>query len=88
MSTKNARMVPPQELWTTNQLSDREPVVHLGRGPEVLAAAELPRYPELIAWAIDRAGWDPRRFETWRLRVEYPVVLSSVGLVFDMQPRP
>lgn len=88
MTTKNSRMVPPEELWTTDQLSDGETVHHLGRGPDVLATAEVPRYPELIAWAIERAGWNPQRFETWRLRVEYPVVLSSVGLVFDMQHKP
>lgn len=88
MTTKNSMMCPPEELWTTGLLSDGEPVVRLGRGPEVLAAAEAPRYPELVAWAIRQMGWDPNRFEAWRLRVEYPVVLSSVGLVYDMPPPP
>ena len=87
-TTKNSQMCPPEELWTTGLLSEGESVVRLGRGPEVLAGGGGPRYAEMVEWAIRRVGWDPRRFEAWRLRVEYPVVLSSVGMVYEMMPAP
>lgn len=88
MSTKNTMMVRPEELWTGSLLTDGEPVRHLGVGLRGLAAPEAPRYERLVSWAIEREGWDPSRFEAWRLRVEYPVPLSSVGLVYEMPPEP
>lgn len=87
MSARNNMVPPIEDLWTVQQLCESEPAVRLGRGPEMLATAEVPCYPELIEWAIRRAGWDPSRFEAWRLRIEYPVTLSSVGLVYDL-PEP
>lgn len=86
MTTKNSMTSFPEELWTSGQLSEGEPVVRLGVGPDVLAIAEAPRYQELVEWSIRRAGWDPGRFEAWRVRVEYPVTLSSVGVVYEMPP--
>lgn len=88
ISTKNTKMAPPEDLWTTAQLTDGEPIRHLGRGAEVLGVSHAPRYAEMVDWAIRSAGWDPARFETWRLRVEYPVTLTSVGLAYEMQPAP
>lgn len=88
MATRNTAMVAAEELWTTSRLTESEPVRRLGRGTEVLATGELPRYDELVRWALERSGCDPRRFEAWRLRVEYPVVLSSVGLAYEMPYAP
>ncbi len=88
MTTKNSMTSFPEELWTSGQLSDGEPVHRLGIGPDVLAIAEVPRYQELIEWSIRKAGWDPGRFEAWRVRVEYPITLSSVGAVYEMPPPP
>jgi hypothetical protein len=88
MTTKNSMTSHPEELWSSGQLSDGESVMRLGFGADVLAMPEVPRYPELIDWAIRKAGWNPDRFETWRLRVEYPITLSSVGAVYDMPDAP
>lgn len=83
--TTRSHLVPPiQDLWTAGQLSDGEPVARLGRGAAMLATPEAPHYAESIDWAIRRAGWDPERFETWRLRVDFPVALSTIGLVYEM----
>lgn len=88
MSSGNTRMATPQSLWTESQLTEGEPVRHLGRGSRVLETANAPRYAEMVDWAIRDAGWNPSRFECWRLKVEYPVVLGSVGLVYEMVERP
>lgn len=84
MSTRSHLVPPIQDLWTEGQLSDGEPVARLGRGPAMLSTPEAPRYAESIDWAIRRAGWDPERFETWRLRVDFPVALATIGLVYEM----
>ncbi|MBC7772368.1 MAG: hypothetical protein H7210_07735 [Pyrinomonadaceae bacterium] len=88
MTARNHMTPPIHELWTASQFSDGEPIVRLGRGPAALATAEVPRYPELIAWSIRQAGLDPDRFEAWRLRVEYPIALSTVGVVYDIPEMP
>ncbi len=88
MSSKNTNMAQPEELWTNARLTEGEPVRRLGKGLSALSIRSAPRYLEMIEWAINRQGWDQSRFESWRLRVEYPVVLSSVGLVYEMPPAP
>jgi hypothetical protein len=37
-----------------------ETVTHLGRGADVLATPDVPRYAEMVRYALGRAGWDPR----------------------------
>jgi hypothetical protein len=63
-------------------------VVHLGRGPQVLSSANVPRYAEMVQYALDRAGWDARQFDVYRCRVEFPVMPSSVMVRFEMPRRP
>ena len=65
-------------------LALRETVVHLGRGPNVMHSADVPRYPDMVRYAFERTGWDPERFEVFRCRVEYPVMPSSVFVQFDL----
>ncbi len=38
--------------------------------------------------ACDRLGWDAERFEVHRLRVEYPVMQSSIVMQFDLPEKP
>lgn len=65
-------------------LALRESVICLGRGPAALRTPDVPRYPEMARYAIERAGWDPEKFEVYRCRVEYPVMPSSVVVQFDL----
>jgi hypothetical protein len=55
---------------------------------DVLGAAlapEAPRYAEMIRFAFERLGWDPREFDLYRVRVAYPPVPSIIVL---SQPLP
>lgn len=67
-------------------LALRETVVHLGRGPDVMHTADVPRYTDLVRYAFDHTGWDPSEFDVYRCRVEYPVMPSSVVVQFDLLP--
>ena len=65
-----------------------ETITHLGKGPSVLHTPDVPRYPELARFAIQRMGWDPEKFNVYRCRVEYPVMPSSVVVQFDLPEPP
>jgi hypothetical protein len=65
-----------------------ETVAHLGRGPDVLSTPDVPRYVEMVRYALDRAGWDPSRFDIYRCRVEYPIMPSTVALSWDLPEKP
>lgn len=67
-----------------DRLALRESVVHLGQGPSVLRTPDLPRYPDMVTYALEKAGWDARDFAVFRCRVEYPVMPSSVVVEFDL----
>jgi hypothetical protein len=66
----------------------RETVVNLGRGLSAVHTPEAPRYEEMMKYAFDRTGWDITKFEVWRCRVEYPVMPSSVVVLFDLPEKP
>ena len=49
---------------------------------------DVPRYPELVRYALDRAGFDAEKFDVYRCRVEYPVMPSTVALTWELPKRP
>lgn len=58
----------------------RETVQHLGKANELLHTPEIPGYSDMRAYVFDRLGWEPEQFDVYRLRMEYPVMLSEVRL--------
>jgi hypothetical protein len=70
------------------QIQPREPVVCLGKGCSVLYTGEVPRYTELGRYVFERLGADPERFNVYRLRVEYPVLPSTVAIGFRLPDPP
>jgi hypothetical protein len=68
----------------SDRLSVQETVVRLGQGLDDLYTPDVPRYPEMVEYALHRMGWDPEKFEVWRCRVEYPVMPSTVTVQFDL----
>jgi hypothetical protein len=71
-----------------DRLPLREAVVYLGRGLSVMQTPEVPRYIEMIDYACNRMGWDAKKFDVYRCRVEYPVMPSSVVVQFDLPEKP
>ena len=65
----------------------RETITYLGRGPSVLATPHVPRYSEMVEYALSRVGWNGNRFLVYRCRVEYPVMPSSVVVQYDLPER-
>lgn len=67
-----------------DRLTVRESVMLIGRGAEAVACPEIPRYPQMLKAAMAKVGWNPSVFDVYRCRVEYPVVPSTVRVVFDL----
>jgi hypothetical protein len=55
-----------------------ETVDYLGKGPDVVATPDVPRYAELARYVFERLGWDGEHFDVYRVRLAYPVVPSIV----------
>ncbi|HVP12984.1 MAG TPA: hypothetical protein VMV94_17550 [Phycisphaerae bacterium] len=81
-------VVVPAASEDWQRMEPYEPVTYLGKGPSVLYAADIPRYPELGGYAFERLGWDGERFDVYRCRVEYPVLPSTVVMAFELPEAP
>ncbi len=64
------------------EVIERPDVLYLGQGSAVLKTPDIPRYPAMFEHVCKRAGWDPGVFHTFRCRVEYPVMGSSIAVGF------
>ena len=63
-------------------------VSYLGKGPSVLHTPDIPRYAQMGRYALERAGWEGEKFDVYRCRIEYPVMPSSIVVVFDLPDAP
>ena len=63
-------------------------VEYLGRGPSALRTPDVPRYPEMARHVLARHGQDPERFDVYRIRMQYPIVPTSVTMSFDLLEPP
>jgi hypothetical protein len=80
-------VVEHESLSRLEQLPMAAAVKHLGRGPDVAASSDTPRYTDLLRWTFQRLGWDGADFDVHRTRMRYPVVPSSVVLSVDLPER-
>lgn len=58
---------------------------YLGTGPDVAAAAEVPRYSALVRSVFEKTGWDPSEFDVYRLRMQYPPVPTSMLMLYESE---
>jgi hypothetical protein len=82
--TDHRQIDPAEPDRECDRLALREKVIYLGRGASVLATTEVPRYEELAKYVFDRLTWDADEFDVYRCRVEYPMMPSSVKVMFDL----
>lgn len=74
----------PEVLDTYNRLPLNENMVYLGKGLPVLRSSDIDRHSEMYSAVFDNLGWDPQRFEVYRCRISFPVMLSSVLVRFEL----
>jgi hypothetical protein len=80
--------IPPIEGRDRDRLVTGESVEYLGKGPSVVHTLQVPRYAEMIRYALGKLGWDGERFDVYRLEMQYPVIPTSVAMVHDLPEAP
>jgi hypothetical protein len=76
------------EAHPSIDLPMRERAACVGQGLAALHTPELPRYTEMMRRSFDRLALDPEAFTTYRLRVEFPPMLSTALCEFRLPERP
>jgi hypothetical protein len=56
--------------------------------PFETAASDYPRYVDMIEYVMERLGWDPSEFESYRYRQAYPVMHSAVVMETPLPEKP
>jgi len=74
----------PPETW--RELVLVESAEHRGCGIDAAELREVPEYPAVIARVFSRLGWNVEDFESHRMKVEYPVVGTCIGLTVELDP--
>lgn len=77
-------MRDPAELEDHDRMPLRETPEYLGTGTTALATSGVPRYAELIEYALDQVGLQGDDFETHRLTIGYPPIPSSVVMTHPL----
>lgn len=60
---------------------------YLGRGIDRAAVEGIPRYRELLAFALDRVGWSAAGFDLYRLSIPYPALNTTLMLQHELPDR-
>lgn len=79
---------PAEGLEECDRMPLHETPESLGAGTTGLALAGVPRYPELIEYALERLGLRGDCFETHRLTIGYPPIPSSVVMSHPLPAAP
>lgn len=69
------------EFRETDRLPMAEGAEYLGDGADAARTPLIPRYGELLGYAMERMGWRGEEFRVLRCRVEYPVLYTRIRMV-------
>jgi hypothetical protein len=71
-----------------NRLPITGSVLDLGYGTGAIHTPEVRRYAEMVGYVFDRLQWEAKRFRVYRVRLEFPPIPTSVGMVSPLPERP
>ena len=57
-------------------------------GLSVVHAPYVPRYTEMIGYTLDKLGWDSKRFDVYRVRMQFPIIPTSVLVTYELPEAP
>ena len=72
------------EQCKPHMLPCHEQLVPMGRGFDALHTPDFPQYVEVLEHIFAHAGLDPTRFHAFHVKVEYPVMSSSLCASFPL----
>lgn len=71
----------------TDTIPVQVPISRVGLSGGKLSSPNIPRYGEMTSYVFGQMGWDPRLFEAFRVRFEYPIRTSVIRISFDLNDR-
>jgi hypothetical protein len=78
----------PRPQRERDRLPTWEMVEYLGKGPSVIHTPDVPRYAEMARYVFAQLGWDGERFDVYRIRIQYPIIPSTVVMRHELPERP
>jgi len=72
----------------SDRLPLHDPLVHLGTGPDAALTPDIPRYPDMLHYALERLGWNGQEFDLYRLRMQYPPIPTTLMLCKPLPNHP
>ena len=72
----------------SGRLETGDEIRHLDGHPLRVYTPYVPRYAEMLEYVFKRLGWNPDRFHTYRVRIRYPMIPTSVGLLHALPEMP
>lgn len=79
--------ITERRLNESHILPIRDKAIYMGSDISVLHTTELPRYTDMLDWCLHRLGWQSADFQIFRIRMEYPILPSSVVMEFQLPDR-
>jgi len=73
-------MRPGDDKLPLPELPCRERMAFLGAGEAAAHLPEAPRYSDLLQHVCKVAGWDMKDFDVYRVRMEYPLLDTILGV--------
>jgi hypothetical protein len=70
----------PREFRESDLLPLSEQAEYLGDGIDAARTPVIPRYMQLLTYAMERMGWDQSEFRVFRCRVEYPLLHTRIRM--------
>jgi hypothetical protein len=74
------RLDGSKELREADLLPLTEKAEYLGDGIDAARTPMIPRYAEMLGYAMERVGWKPEEFRVFRCRVDYPVLYTRIRM--------
>jgi hypothetical protein len=78
----------PLDGPTAFRASDLMPLTeraeYLGEGIDAARTPLIPRYSQMLAFAMERMGWNPDDFRVFRCRVEYPLLHTRIKMTLPV----
>jgi hypothetical protein len=78
----------PLDQRARDRLPLWESVDYLGKGPAVIHTPDVPRYADMARYVFERLGWDGERFDVYRIRIQYPIIPSTVAMRHELPEPP
>ena len=85
---RSPRGFPAPALSESDRLETGETVQYLGKDPTAVYTPDIPRHAEMVEYVCRQIDCDPARLDVYRVRIDYPIIPTSIGMEHDLPAPP